>query len=78
MILRKTYFHQLIAFKNTEVIKVITAIRRCGKSVLLEQYGQLLKDSDQIIRMNFESVIYDDIKNLYHYIIEKLKKHIFY
>lgn len=77
MILRKTYLDKLIAFKNTDVIKVITGIRRCGKSVLLEQYGHLLNADDQIVRMNFESVIYDDIKDykdLYHFIVEKIDK----
>lgn len=74
MILRKTYLKMLQSFKDIDVIKVITGIRRCGKSVLLEQYRQLLDKDAQIIKINFESIIYDDIKNykdLYDFIMNK-------
>ena len=77
MILRKTYLETLKSFKDTDVIKVIIGIRRCGKSVLLKQYRDLLDKNSQIIKINFESVIYDDIKNykdLYHYIMDKTDK----
>ena len=56
---RDHYLNKLIAFRDTEPIKVVTGIRRCGKSSLLRLMVQHLKDTgiaeDQIIEMNFES-----------------------
>ncbi|WP_407376464.1 ATP-binding protein [Methanobrevibacter sp.] len=56
---RDSYLNKLIAFRDTEPIKVITGIRRCGKSSLLKLMVNYLKDSgvdeSQIIEMNFES-----------------------
>lgn len=40
---RKEYLEQLKAWKDEQVIKVVTGIRRCGKSTLLSQYQQQLK-----------------------------------
>jgi len=52
----------LIGFKDTEPVKVITGIRRCGKSSLLKLMANHLRltgiSEDQIIEMNFESTIY--------------------
>ena len=42
MILRKEYLEQLKIWRDEQVIKVITGIRRCGKSTLLEQWKSLL------------------------------------
>ena len=42
MVERKEYLDQLWAWKDERQIKVVTGIRRCGKSVLLEQYQQRL------------------------------------
>ena len=56
---RDHYLSKLIAFRDTEPVKVVTGIRRCGKSSLLKLMVQHLKDigieEDQIIEMNFES-----------------------
>ena len=80
MILRKTYLKKLIDAKDTEFIKVITGVRRSGKSTLLLMFKDYLINNgiknDNIIYINFESAIYDDIKNykdLYNYIINKIK-----
>lgn len=56
---RNIYLKKLIAFQDTELVKVITGIRRCGKSSLLRLMAIHLRDNgvsqDQIIEMNFES-----------------------
>ncbi len=43
MILRKEYLQQLLSWKDEPIIKVITGIRRCGKSTLLKQYQNHLQ-----------------------------------
>ena len=67
MINRKEYLDQLIDFKDKQLIKVVTGIRRCGKSTLFELYKDYLLsngvDSDQIISLNFESAEFYDIKD---------------
>ncbi|MEG0722321.1 MAG: AAA family ATPase, partial [Lachnospiraceae bacterium] len=45
MVERKEYMQQLIAWKDEQVIKVVTGIRRCGKSTLLKQYQTYLKEN---------------------------------
>ncbi len=59
---RDLYLNLLIGFKDTEPVKVITGIRRCGKSSLLKLMANHLKQTgiseDQIIEMNFESMTY--------------------
>ena len=80
MILRENYLKKLIDAKDTEFIKVITGVRRIGKSTLLLMFKDYLINNgiknDNIIYINFESAIYDDIKNykdLYNYIKDKIK-----
>ena len=77
---RDIYLTRLIKFKNKPLIKVITGIRRCGKSTLLSLFENHLiasgVEKDHIIRMNFESFEFDGIysyKELYAYIKERLK-----
>lgn len=71
---RDDYLNKLIAFKDMELIKVVTGIRRCGKSSLLKLMSIYLKENgileEQIIEMNFESYDYKDMSadDLYHYI----------
>jgi len=76
---RDLYLKRLTAFRGKDLIKVITGVRRCGKSSLLDLYEEyLLNDgvtADSIIRMNFESLEFDDIKGykeLYGYIKARL------
>lgn len=79
MVERKEYLDQLIQWKDEQVIKVVTGIRRCGKSTLLTQYQSWLKDSgiseNQIISVNFEELEYEellDYKKLYEYLKARL------
>ena len=57
--MRKSYLDKLIVFQDTEPVKIITGIRRCGKSSLLKLMAEHLRDTgvlpEQIIEMNFES-----------------------
>lgn len=76
---RKEYLEQLISFKDKDLIKVITGIRRCGKSTLFKLYISYLKEigvkEEQIIQINFEDIDFDFLENykdLYNYIKEKL------
>ena len=80
MIIREKYLKQMIDSKDTEFIKVITGVRRSGKSTLLLMFKDyLLKTGvkkENIIHINFESALYDNIKNykdLYQHIKEKIK-----
>ena len=75
MIIREEYLNRLVEAKDTEFIKVITGVRRSGKSTLLLMFKDyLLKNGvkkSNIIHINFESAMYDDIydyKDLYNYI----------
>lgn len=79
MVERKEYLEQLLSWKDDQVIKVITGIRRCGKSTLLAQFQNRLIQNDveasQIISINFEELEYEDLldyKRLYAYIKERL------
>lgn len=79
MIQREEYLQELLAWKDEQVIKVITGVRRCGKSTLLKQYQSLLLNkgvsSEQIIYINFELLEYEDLldyKKLYAHIKERL------
>lgn len=65
MIARPLYIQKLISYRDKPVIKVITGIRRCGKSSILDSYIDYLKQQgvkpDHIIKMNFEDLVYDDM-----------------
>lgn len=79
MLIRTQYLNQLISAKDLNLIKVITGVRRSGKSTLLLQYKDYLLFQDvkeeDIIYMNFESASWYDIKDyqdLYNTIKEKI------
>lgn len=78
MIERPLYLEKLISYKDKPTIKVITGIRRCGKSSILDSFIDYLKqqgvEPNHIIKMNFEDLIYDDMdyKQLNQTILEKL------
>ncbi len=81
MIERKEYLDFLIKLKDKKIIKVVTGIRRCGKSTLFTLYKEyLLKnsvDENQIINYNFENPdhnIYENWRDLYNNIKNKLNK----
>ena len=88
MIERPEYLKELTKFKDKDLIKVVTGIRRCGKSTLLEMYKKHLIENgiekNQIISINLEDLKYNFIENymdLYNYINEQLsedrKKYVF-
>lgn len=76
---RDIYLNQLIAFKDTEPVKVVTGIRRCGKSTLLKLMQKYLLNSgveqNQIISINFESLEFQDMsyKDLYNYVKSRIE-----
>ena len=81
MIVRDTYLNRLIEAKDTEFIKVITGVRRSGKSTLLIMFKEYLQNhgvqEKNIIHINFESARYDEIndyKKLYQYIQNRIGK----
>lgn len=81
MITRKEYLEDLINFKDKKLIKVITGIRRCGKSTMFELFQANLKENgveeEQIITVNLEDGDYRKIRTseaLYEYVESKLIK----
>lgn len=79
MVERKEYLAELIGWKDEQVIKVVTGIRRCGKSTLLAQFQEWLKvngaSDEQVVSVNFEELEYEellDYKKLYAYLKERL------
>lgn len=79
MVERKEYLEQLAQWKDEQVIKVITGIRRCGKSTLLLQYQTWLKangvSAEQIVSVNFEELEYEELLD-YRKLYEYLKNHL--
>ena len=79
MIARQEYLENLISFRDKQLIKVITGIRRCGKSTIFELYQEYLMkngvEKEQIISLNLEDGDYSDIEthnDLYNYVNGKL------
>lgn len=82
MFIKRTKYLDLIRrFYDSSLIKVLTGIRRCGKSVLLSQIKEEIKetyniDEDHIISINFEDVSFTNLRNyikLNNFIIKKIK-----
>lgn len=78
---RKAYFDKLLAFKDKNIIKVVTGVRRCGKSVLLEMFREYLISvgiaESQIIAINLEDYDFYELrdgKKLHEYIKQRLNK----
>lgn len=76
---RKEYLDWLIRQREKQIIKVVTGVRRCGKSTLFEIYHDYLLENGveptQIISLNFEDIEYEDLrdyKRLYEYVKERL------
>lgn len=76
---RKAYLDKLIEFRDKQVVKVITGIRRCGKSTLMEIYRDWLHSQGvseaQMVYVNFEDFEYYDLRKpraLYDYVKSKL------
>lgn len=81
LVQREEYLNRLIALKDKQIIKVVTGVRRCGKSKLLELYQQWLLEQGvekkQIISINFEDLDFEeltDYKKLHEYLKERLLK----
>ncbi len=81
MIQRKTYLAQLEAVCNQDLIKVVTGIRRCGKSTLMMEFQDLLKskgvNEKQILSLNFEereNSQFEDWRSVYDTIMSTLPK----
>lgn len=79
LINRPAYLQQLIEHRDVELVKIITGIRRCGKSSLFDLFHEYLLDSgvepQQIIHMNMESLRYRDLTDylpFYDYVSERI------
>lgn len=78
MIERKEYLEKLKRWKDKDLIKVVTGIRRCGKSTLFDLFINYLKENniknEQIIKINLEDADYnfENYKELYDYINKKI------
>ncbi len=81
MLLRENYLSKIRGFYNSDLIKILVGIRRCGKSVILNQIIDELKDKcnideEHIIFINFEFIEFEellDYKKLNNYIKDKIK-----
>ncbi|MBS5062785.1 MAG: ATP-binding protein [Hungatella hathewayi] len=81
MIERREYLEDLISFKDKNLIKVVTGIRRCGKSTMFELYQAYLEENGvnrtQMVAVNLEDGDYRHIRNseqLYEYVDERLDR----
>ena len=80
MLKREIYLSRIRGFYDSDLVKILVGIRRCGKSVILKQIIDEIKDKgiqdDHILYVNFEFVEFEDLKNykkLNNYIKEKIK-----
>lgn len=81
MLIRENYLNKIRGFYDSDLIKILVGIRRCGKSVILEQIIEEIKkeknvDDNHIISINFEFIEYEDLldyKELNKYIKNKIR-----
>ena len=86
MLIRETYLSKIRGFYDSNLVKILVGIRRCGKSVILGQIIEELKKKkvkeDHIIEINFEFIEYEELRNykkLNSYIKQQIKdKNIYY
>jgi predicted AAA+ superfamily ATPase len=79
-IVRQNYLNTLIRLKDKNLIKMLTGVRRCGKSTVMQQFRDYLKTQDvknkQIVFLNFEDFEnhkwLNDLEGLYYHIINQL------
>ena len=78
---REEYLKKLIAFQDKNIIKIITGIRRCGKSTLMEIFQDHLRstgvENSQILHINFEDFDYRPLRDpaaLHSYITERMAR----
>jgi hypothetical protein len=79
MVERKHYMDKLKKLRDKKIIKVLTGIRRCGKSTLLMMFRDYLKESgvedNQIVSINFEDIAFEDLldyRKLHDYVSERI------
>ncbi len=84
MIRRQEYLELLKLYRHQDIIKVVTGVRRCGKSTLFKLYQEYLKKTgvkdEQIVSLNLEDLEHEeflDYKKLYLYIKERLQSGIY-
>ena len=81
MLIRENYLSKIRGFYNSDLVKILVGIRRCGKSVILNQIIDELKeknniDEEHIIFINFEFIEFEDLlnyKELNKYVKSKIK-----
>jgi predicted AAA+ superfamily ATPase len=81
LVARPQYMERLAGFRGKQLIKVVTGIRRCGKSTLFDLFADYLKENHvedrQIIRLNLEYPEYLELRTatrLYEYVRERLQE----
>lgn len=79
MIYRPMYVEKILSYKDSPFVKILTGVRRCGKSTILKMVVDKLKEqgisNDRILWYNFDSLEYDDIKTAKSLFAE-LKRHL--
>lgn len=80
MLNRELYMQKLMQWKERKVIKVVTGVRRCGKSTLLQLFSEALQKQgtspEACISINFENILFEGLKEyhkLHDYIVDKLQ-----
>ena len=76
---RKEYLNWLVRHRDRQIVKVVSGVRRCGKSTLFAMFGQYLQEHsvarEQIVSINFEDLVHEnllDYRELYRYVVARL------